>query len=154
VLRNKEDAEDALQDGLCSAYISLRSFQGRSSFSTWLTRIVTNSALMILRKKSVHHDASLDELLDNQPERWPRGIIEARPDPERLCAAIEINALVAEHVRQLPRAMRVAFRLREVNGLSAIESSRALGIPVSAFKSRIHRARRKLACGLQKSLAQ
>ena len=52
ILRNKEDAEDAVQDGLCKAYRKLRSFQGRSSFSTWLTRIVINSALKTRRKKN------------------------------------------------------------------------------------------------------
>src|ERR1700687_2438113 len=59
LLRNKEDAEDAVQDGLCRAYTGLRSFQGRSSFSTWLTRIVINSALMSRRRKSVRPEASI-----------------------------------------------------------------------------------------------
>jgi RNA polymerase sigma factor (sigma-70 family) len=72
VLRNEEDAEDALQDGLFKAYTSLRSFQGRSSFSTWLTRIVINSALMTLRRKSGHPEASLDEILHTQPEWFGR----------------------------------------------------------------------------------
>ena len=67
LLNNKEDAEDALQEGLCKAFTSLRSFQGRSSFSTWLTRIVMNSALMARRRKIAHPEASLDEMLDNQP---------------------------------------------------------------------------------------
>ena len=61
LLNNKEDAEDALQEGLCKAFTSLRSFQGRSSFSTWLTRIVINSALMARRRRSAHPEASLDE---------------------------------------------------------------------------------------------
>jgi RNA polymerase sigma-70 factor (ECF subfamily) len=152
VLQNKEDAEDALQDGMCKAYTSLRSFQGRSSFSTWLTRIVVNSALMTRRRKSAHPEASLDEILDSQPERLPQGVVDTQPDPEKTCAAIEINALVEEHARQLSPALQAAFRLRAINGLSITESSEALGISENAFKSRFFRAQRKVACGLRQSL--
>jgi len=150
LLHNKEDAEDALQDGLCKAFISLRSFQGRSSFSTWLTRIVINSALMTRRRKSAHPEASLDEILHTQPERFPQGAVDAQPDPENTCAALEFYALVEEHVRQLPPALQMAFRLRAMKGLSDAESSKALGIRANAFRSRFLRARRKLVCGLKR----
>lgn len=152
VLRNKEDAEDALQDGLCKAYTSLRSFQGRSSFYTWLTRIIINSALMTRRRKSNHPEASLDEIFNSEPEPVPHRIVDPRLDPAEICAAIEINALVEKHFCQLPLALREVFRLRVIYGLSAKESSQALGIPASAVKSRIFHARRKLASGLQQSL--
>ena len=151
VLRDKEDAEDALQDGFLNAYTRLSSFQGRSSFSSWLTRIVINAALMSRRRKNAHPEASLDEFLDSQPERFPRGAIDPRPDPEKIYAAIEINTLVKEHVRQLTPALQAAYRLRTINGLSAAESSQALGIPANAFKSRVFQARRKLANALQQS---
>jgi RNA polymerase sigma-70 factor (ECF subfamily) len=147
LLNNKEDAEDALQEGLCKAFTSLRSFQGRSSFSTWLTRIVLNSTLMACRRKSVHREASLDEILDSYPEQWPRGIVDARPDPEKLYAQTELNVRVEEHVSQLPPALQAAFRLYAICGISGRESSKALGISPGAFKSRIFRARLKLACG-------
>jgi RNA polymerase sigma-70 factor (ECF subfamily) len=152
VLRNKEDAEDALQDGLCKAYTSLSSFQGRSSFYTWLTRIIINSALMTRRRKSNHREVSLDEIFNNEPEPVPHRIVDPRPDPAEICAAIEINTLVEKHFCQLPLALGEVFRLRAIYGLSAKESSQALGIPASAVKSRIFRARRKLASGLQQSL--
>lgn len=154
MLRNKEDAEDALQEGLCKAYTSLRSFQGRSSFSSWLTRIVINAALMARRSKRAHPESSLDEILDNQSDRLPHGMVEARPDPEKTYAAIEINALVEQHVHQLPTDLKEAYRLRAISGLSTAESCRALGIPGSAFKSRIFRARQKLAYGLQHRLGE
>ena len=152
VLNNKEDAEDALQEGLCKAFASLRSFQGRSSFSTWLTRIVINSALMARRKKFAHPAASLDEILDTHPEQLPPGIVDERPDPEKLYAETELKARVEEQVRQLPPALQTAFRLRAIYGLSAPHSARVLGISASAIKSRIFRARLKLACGLYRSL--
>lgn len=88
LLNNKEEAEDALQDGLFRAYTSLSSFQGRSSFSTWLTRIVINSALMIRRKKSLHPEASLDEILESEPAQLPLGVVDPKPDPEKIYAEI------------------------------------------------------------------
>jgi RNA polymerase sigma-70 factor (ECF subfamily) len=152
VLRNKEDAEDATQEGLCKAFISLSSFQGRSSFSTWLTRIIINAALMIRRKNMVHPEASLDEILDSQPADLLRRAIDRRPDPETLCATGEIDALVERHVGELAPDLQTAYRLVAIKGLSAVESSRALGIPKHAFKSQVFRARRKLARGLHRSL--
>jgi RNA polymerase sigma-70 factor, ECF subfamily len=149
LLRNKEDAEDAVQDGLLTAYAKLHSFQGRSAFSTWLTRIVINSALMTRRKKRAHTELSLDEILETQSEQSPLGVIDTRPNPEELCATIEIHTLVEGHVRQLPPALQMAYRHRAMTGLSVTEASHALGIPKSIFKGRVFRARRKLARGLQ-----
>ncbi len=116
LLKNKEDAEDALQEGLCKAFTSLRSFQGRSSFSTWLTRIVINSALMARRRKSAHPEASLDEMLDYQPQQMPRGFVDPRPDPEELYVQTEFNTWIEGHVSQLPPGI--------ANGLSTLCSIR------------------------------
>src|SRR5579864_4161398 len=116
VLRNKEDAEDALQDGLCQAYTSLRSFQGRSSFSSWLTRIVINAALMIRRRNNFHPEASWDEMQERTPEGSPHGAVDSRPDPEKICAAMEFDALLEKQVCLLPRTLQAAFRLRVLNG--------------------------------------
>jgi RNA polymerase sigma-70 factor (ECF subfamily) len=151
VLNNKEDAEDAVQDGLCKAYINLPSFQGRSSFSTWLTRIVINSALMTLRSRRGHPETSLDEILESQSE-WPRAAVKMCPDPETISAANEIRAMLEQQAGELPAAMRAAFQLGGINGFSARESSYPLGISVSAFKSRFFWARRKLMCGLRQRL--
>jgi DNA-directed RNA polymerase specialized sigma24 family protein len=91
-------------------------------------------------------------MLDYQPKQMPRGFVDPRPDPERLYAETELSARVEEHVSQLPPALQAAFRLYAINGISGPESSKALGISPSAFKSRIFRARLKLACGLHRSL--
>ena len=152
VLRNKEDAEDAVQDGLCSAYTKLRSFRAQSAFSTWLTRIVINSALMIRRRKTGRTEASLDEILENQPGRVVPGTVDPQPDPEEICSVAQLNELLEEAIQKLPAAVQRAFELREVEGLSAAESMQALGIRKNAFKSRILRARRRLAAVLQRSL--
>jgi RNA polymerase sigma-70 factor (ECF subfamily) len=151
ILRNREDAEDAVQDGFCRAFASLQSFQGRSSFSTWLTRIVINSSLMIRRKRNGRCEASLDELLDNRPEQLRRRVVDSGPNPEQICAAVEIRALVEKQVRQLPSGLQTAFQLYELDDQSVADSMQALGIGSSAFKSRISRARRKIAKGLRQT---
>jgi RNA polymerase sigma-70 factor (ECF subfamily) len=152
VLRNKEDAEDAVQDSWCRAYRNLHSFQGRSAFSTWLTRIAINSALMRRRTKKVRAEASLDEILDNHSESILGGAVDERPNPEHACLAIEVKALIEEQIRELPAGMRGAFRLREVEGFSATETQEALGIHKIALKSRISRARQKLIRALEQSI--
>jgi RNA polymerase sigma-70 factor (ECF subfamily) len=153
VLRNKEDAQDAVQDGLCKAFASLGSFQGRSTFSTWLTSIVKNAALMALRRKKSRPEASLDELLEAQSETLTHTTADAQPDPEQTCAAGEIRALVEEGLRELSPALQIALRLRITKANSTAELARALGISAPAFKSRISRARRQVACELRQSLA-
>ena len=70
ILRNKEDAEDALQIGMLSAYTNLSSFEGRSSLATWVTRIVLNTALMNRRKQRARAQLSLDEAICDQPQTW------------------------------------------------------------------------------------
>jgi RNA polymerase sigma-70 factor, ECF subfamily len=152
VLRNKEDAEDALQDSWCRAYTKLHSFEGRSSLSTWLTRIVVNSALMIRRKRNIHPESSLDEILDLRPEQLQQKIVDPRPNPEKICAATELNGLTEQQVRQLPPGARAAYQLFDSDGTSPAEARRMLGLGKSAFKSRISRARRMIASGLQQSL--
>jgi|SRR5580704_11700245 RNA polymerase sigma-70 factor (ECF subfamily) len=151
ILRNREDAEDAVQDGFCRAFANLQSFQGRSSFSTWLTRIVINSSLMIRRRRNGRAEASLDEVLDNRPEQLQCKIVDARPNPEQICASGEIRALVEKQVRQLPPGLQTAFQLYELDHRSGAESMHTLGIGTSAFKSRISRARRKVENGLRQT---
>jgi RNA polymerase sigma factor (sigma-70 family) len=150
VLRNKEDAEDAVQDGLLQAYVNLRSFQGRSSFSTWLTRITINAALMVRRKRNSHPEPSLDESLNGQPD-WFEQVPDARLGPEKVYSEVETNALVDEQLRQLSPEMQMAFRLRVQDGFSIKESCKVLGTSASTFKSRVSRARQKVACALRRS---
>jgi RNA polymerase sigma-70 factor, ECF subfamily len=149
VLRNKEDAEDAVQNSLCNAFINLRSFKGRSSFFTWLTRIVINSALMIRRRRTAHAQTSLDEMMDNQPERLQHRIVYPGPNPEQICASSLAHQLLSDHTRQLPPAIRDAFQLYFLKGLSAADTCQALGIGNAALKARIFRARRMLEDALR-----
>ena len=81
VLRNKEDSEDALQNGLLSAYLNLASFEGRSKFSTWLTRIVPNAALMNRRKRRILPQMSIDEIAVGKPQPWTSSLCDPHPGP-------------------------------------------------------------------------
>ena len=151
LLRNKEDAEDALQEGLINAYIHLNSFQRRSLFSTWLTRIVINAALMALRRKRARPETSLDECQGGESDDWPAWVVDFRPNPEQACAAMEAKQIVESHVEQLSSCLRSAFRLREMEGLSTKEARKVLGLTENVVKSRVFRARGELTKSLRQS---
>ena len=151
LLHNKEDAEDALQEGLINAYIHLSSFQRRSLFSTWLTRIVINAALMALRRKRARPETSLDECQGGESDDWPAWGVDFRPNPEQACAAMEAKQIVESHVEQLSSCLRSAFRLREMEGLSTKEVRKVLGLTENVIKSRVFRARRELTKSLRQS---
>jgi RNA polymerase sigma-70 factor, ECF subfamily len=153
VLRNKEDAEDAVQESWCRAYAHLSSFEGRAAFSTWLTRIAINSALMIRRRKSFRVEVSLNDILENQSEPFFDGTVAEAPNPEEICATTELNVLIEDEIRELPPRVQAAFRLREIEEFSITEAARALGIRETALKSRVLRARRKVVRGLRKQLS-
>lgn len=122
MLLNKEDAEDALQETWFKAYAKLEAFEGRPSLSAWLPRIVVNSALMIRRRKNVRAEASLDEILETQPERFRHGIVDAGPNPEQICAIAEMKGLVDEQIRLLPPGHRAAFQLCDLQGHSVADA--------------------------------
>jgi RNA polymerase sigma-70 factor, ECF subfamily len=143
VLRNKEDAEDAVQDTWRKAYSKLQTFEGRSSISTWLTRITVNSALMIRRRNKRLSEVSLNDPPDDEgsvPQPVDDGLT-----PEESCRQVELRELLARHINRLPSLTRAAFLLRDVDGFTTTESIKLLGIRKSALKSRVQRARRRLA---------
>jgi RNA polymerase sigma-70 factor, ECF subfamily len=144
VLRNKEDAEDAVQDTWHRAYSRLHTFEGRSSISTWLTRIAINSALMIRRRNKRVLEVSLHEAPDDNKGLPPRPVDDGLT-PEESCRHRELRDLLAQQIHRLPSLIRTAFLLRDVNGFTTAESVRRLGIKNSALKSRVQRARRRLA---------
>jgi RNA polymerase sigma factor (sigma-70 family) len=110
--------------------------------------------MMIRRKKSGHPEASLYDILDNQAAPLQCRIVDAGPNPEEICRINEIRGLVAEQMRQLSPRLREALQLFDLDELSTEGASQLLGIGKSAFKSRVSRARRKLANKLQRSRQQ
>jgi RNA polymerase sigma-70 factor (ECF subfamily) len=148
ITRNREDAEDAFQDSLLRAFSHLNNFEERSSFSTWLTRIAINSALMILRKRRNCFEFSLDGTDDpsGNSERWEiRSLAE---DPESSYVRREREALLQEAIRRLPPRCREVVELWLAKEYSAREIAQALGISVPAVKSRLSRARLTLRAEL------
>lgn len=140
-LRNVEDAEDAVQDALLSAYEHIGQFEGRSQLSSWLTRIVINTAGMKLRKRLRREVVSLDEVPVDGGATLADELAAAGPNPESICAQTETQAMVRRALAQISPKLRVAFQMREVGGYSTRETAKALGITTNTLKSRIRRAR-------------
>jgi RNA polymerase sigma-70 factor (ECF subfamily) len=145
IVGNPEDAEDALQNAFLNAVCHLNQFEGRSKFSTWLTRVVINAAAMVRRSKHSQRAAPLEDCLPNDDGEASLEIADVQPDPEQVCSSSQINALVNEQFNLLSPGLRSAFQLRHIDGLSCVKAAQSLGISVSAVKSRVNRARRQLA---------
>ena len=145
LLRNKEDAEDALQDGFVAAYVNLKSFQGRARFSTWLTSIVLNAALMNRRKLRVHTQVSFDEIALSNEQRWVPAVVDGGPNPEQSYAQTENRETVEKRMNQLSPLLRSAIQLRDLHYFSIREAAQAEKVKMNVIKSRIFRARRQLA---------
>ncbi len=143
VTRNRQDAEDALQDAFLNAFIHMKNFEGRSSFSTWLTRIAINSALMILRKKRVCCEIPIDgDSLVGGFAAWePRSPMD---NPESYYVRAEKHRLLRKAIQQLPPVYREVIQLRQAKERSLREIAQSLGITVSAVKSRMSRAKSAL----------
>jgi len=143
ILRNREDAEDAVQNAFLSGYLHLRSFQGRSALRTWFTRIVLNAALMIRRKRKPSTMQTLSE--NNSHEiKWTENIPASQPDPEMVHAERETLRLVDGILGKMKPALRQAFTMTYFDELSGREASAILGIPSGTFKARLFRAKRQV----------
>src|ERR1700731_3489369 len=145
VLGNTEDAEDALQDGLLSAYRNMKRFEGRSQFSTWLTRIVINAALMRRRSAKARPAVSLDETPREDELPAAERFADDGPTPEQVFASTEIREMISENLDELSPLLRTAFVLREVQGYSTGEAAKKLGVTEKTLKARLWRARHQLA---------
>jgi RNA polymerase sigma-70 factor (ECF subfamily) len=145
VLGNAEDAEDALQDGMLSAYRNLKRFEGRSQFSTWLTRIVINAALMRRRSAKARPAISLDETPREDELPAAERFADSGPTPEQVFASTEIREMISENLDELSPLLRTAFVLREVQGYSTGEAAKKLGVTENTLKARLWRARHQLA---------
>jgi RNA polymerase sigma-70 factor (ECF subfamily) len=145
ILRNREDAEDAVQGAYLKAFAAIRSFAGRSSLSTWLTRIVTNNALAharsARRRRSLLEESEVP-ILDDYREMLMRGSMSA--SPEQAVARGQIRQIVVDAINQLPAPFRAVFVLRQIEELDVGEVAERLRIPAATVKTRHLRARRRL----------
>jgi RNA polymerase sigma-70 factor, ECF subfamily len=148
VLGNPEDAEEAVQEGLLSAYRNLPRFERRSQFSTWLTRIVINAALMRRRSKRARPAVSLDEVAAEGELPLAERFADDGPNPEQLYAGTELGDRMNKKLAEISPLLRTAFWLREIEGLTAEEAAHVLGVSRNTLKARLWRARQELAARL------
>ncbi len=143
ITRNWQDAEDVLQEAFLKAFVHLRSFEGRSSFSSWITRIAINCALMVLRKRPAT-EVSLEEVgLDSDVwSGWEPA--DVRKGPEEIYAQWELEKHLRFAIRSLRPPLRKAINLRRTGDYSTGEIAATLGISVAAAKSRLTRAKSAL----------
>jgi RNA polymerase sigma-70 factor (ECF subfamily) len=148
VTRNWEDAEDALQDSFLKAYLHLNEFEGRSRFSSWVTRIAINTSLMMMRKKRTSREFSIDAGDDDSGsnDRWEP--VDFREDPERRYARHERAELVRGAIRRLRPTLRTVVELQQAQEYSVQELADSLGISLAAVKSRLLRARSSMRTSL------
>ncbi len=144
MMRNNEDAEDVVQESFQQAFIHLKSFKGDSRFSTWLSRIAINAALMRLRKKQRKWDVSLDESAEIDESSSRLDVEDQGLNPEQLYAQKERQRILSEAMNELTPGMRKAIELRELGERSTKETARLMGISAAAVKARVFHGRRKL----------
>lgn len=152
IMRNREDAEDALQDALLRAFTHIEQFEGRSSFSSWLTRIAINHALMALRKRrrltiQIDHVGDDSDTWSNW-ELW----VHTTETPESYYVQREREEMMRVAILSLSPTFREVLEMRHAQNRSPIEIARALGISVPAVKSRLSRARKAVATVLEKAV--
>ena len=145
ILKNRTEAEDAVQAAYLAAFANIAGFEGRSSLSTGLTRIVVNEALG-RRRADQRRRRRLEEegiaVLDTYRETLMRGSDAESPDTA--VAREQIRKLLEHAVAGLPDPFRTVFVLREIEGLSSEETAAILDVPVATVKTRLHRGRKRL----------
>ncbi|SRR6266481_343139 len=142
--RIREDAEDIVQQSLQKAFVHLHKFEGKSCFSTWLTRIAINEALMLLRRGRGLREVSLEDLSGNEETALGLQMPDSRSGPESALLQGERNRILYEAMDKLTSGVRTAIELRDLGELSTKEVARVLGLSIGAVKGRVYQGRRKL----------
>ena len=149
IIRERQDAQDEVQNAFWKAYEHIGRFNGEAKFSTWLTRIVVNQCLMHLRKDRRAKFTYLDDTPAND-EQITLELPDYRQTPEQLLGKIQVADVLYEEIRRTPRLLRNVFLLRDVEQRPMTEVAGILGISVAAAKSRLLRARAELRNRMQK----
>ena len=143
ILRNREDAEDALQDSFLKAYRRIETFSGRSTVSTWLTRIVINTCLMQLRRQRTKPSVSLDERNEYGQSRRDE-IPDRAINVEASYVVRERGELLSFAVSRLKPTLRLVVEAYRQHDSTMVELAEQIGLSVPAAKSRLFRARQAL----------
>lgn len=147
LLADEHEAEDVLQETFLSAFEAIARFEGRSKLSTWLYRIAYNASLMRLRKRKQMTSFSLDSPPGEDDETLAspsRHLVDWTAVPDDQLLTTEAREEMDRAIAKLPETLRSTFVLRDIQGLSGIETAEVLGITVQAVKNRLHRARLQL----------
>lgn len=146
ILRNEEEAKDAVQEAFVSAFRGIRAFKGTCQLGTWLHRIAVNASLMRLRSKKRRPEESIDNLLPgftddgharNDPQDWS-------PTAVQMVETRETREFVRGCIDRLPEMYRVVLLLRDIEELDTAEAAEVLGVSDGVVKVRLHRARHAL----------
>lgn len=146
MLRNEEDARDAVQETFTKTFQRIGDFSGQSKLATWMHRIAVNEALMRMRSRRRKPESAIEDLLPLYQENG-HPVEPAREWGEPADRALqreEVRDLVRESIDRLPESYRTVLLLRDIEGLPLAEISEALGATVNATKIRLHRARQAL----------
>lgn len=152
ILRNEQDAEDAVQKAFQHAFVNLERFRQDSTFSTWVTRIAINEALMLLRRRRTPEPLR-EPSLDGAERDVGLEIADGGPTPEEMLCQSERHAALYQAIGRLPKSRRIVVLLAELQGLTTAETARRLGLTVSTVKGRIFHARRVLRKHLERSFS-
>ena len=144
ITRNREDAEDIVQQSLQKAFIHLRKFEGKSLFRTWLTRIAINQALMLLRRKRGFHEVPSEVSSTKNENALPLDFLDPAPNPEDSCLDREQQQILCAALNKLRPGIRRAIELRDLSELSTGDTALVMGLSVAAVKCRVYHGRRKL----------
>jgi RNA polymerase sigma-70 factor, ECF subfamily len=150
MMRNHEDAEDVVQQAFQRAFMHLDSFHGDSRFSTWLTRIAINEALMMMRRRRPNTTA-IEGPTEGTDSEAAVEVEDARPTPEQRYAELELRTSLIDSVLRLRPNLRAVVLLRELRDFSTEETANMLGISVAAVKARLFHARAKLRESLHRT---
>ena len=155
MLHNDDDAEDAVQEALLSAFRHIEQFAGQARLSTWLHRIVVNVVLMRMRSRKARPESSIEDLLPRFVEdgHWADRIGGDEESAETLLERQESRRLVRRCIDQLPETYRTVLLLRDIEELDTDEAASVLGITPNATKIRLHRARQALRALIERAMA-
>jgi RNA polymerase sigma-70 factor, ECF subfamily len=146
ILRNRAEAEDAVQSAWLRAFAAIGAFEGRASLSTWLTRIAINEALgraRAAKRRRARLDGDSVAFLDDYREKLMQGSTSGTA-PDRAHARAQLRGILEQAIARLPEPFRLVFVLREIEGLSVEEVAETLGLLPATVKTRHLRARRRL----------
>ena len=150
VTHNREDAQDAVQEAFLKAFQHLAQFREDSQFSTWLIRITVNQSLMKLRKQRSVREVSLDEDFQTDGDILPIEVADWAPNPEERYRTSELRDILAKILEDLQPILRTVFVLRDIEGLSIVQTAEVLDLSHTAVKARLWRARLQLRERLNK----